>query len=104
MGIDTNKFVGGYSEKDVNKGKEQALDLHYAVERLMNNEDFLKVYNHYTNQTVLEEAEKAGVAAEYRPVLFESILNRVAFKQYIQELLDLDPKDLVEDGIESIGE
>jgi len=104
MKVDTNKFVGGYNNQDVNRGKEQALELHYAMERLMNNEDFLKVYNHYTNQTVLEEAEKAGVAAEYRPVLFESILNRVAFKQYVQELLDLDPKDLAEDNIEMVGE
>ena len=93
--IDLNKFIGGYAdEEEVREAREQAKELHYAAKRLMDNPDFRKIYEHYTVQTVLEEASKASYATEHRPVLFESILNRKAFESYIKELLSIKPEDL----------
>jgi len=98
--IDLNKFVNGYSdEEEVMEAREQAKELHESVVRLMNNDDFLRIYEHYTVQTVLEDASKASYAAEHRPVLFESILNRKAFEAYIKELLSIKPEDLVDDDL-----
>jgi len=88
--INTDKFVGGYGEDEVARAREEAKVLKGAMERLMNNEDFKIIYKHYTEDTVLEEASKAGYAAEHRPMLFESILNRVAFKDYVESVLALD--------------
>ena len=103
--IDLNKFVGGYTgEDEVAEGRRQALELHEAIVRLMNNPDFIRIYEHYTIQTVLEEASKASYAAEHRPMLFESILNRKAFESYIKELLSIKPEDLIDDDIEMMGE
>ena len=103
--INLNKFIGGYSSEDeVREGRKQAIELHESVVRLMNNPDFIRIYEHYTVQTVLEEASKASYAAEHRPVLFESILNRKAFEAYIKELLSIRPEDLVDDEIEMMGE
>ena len=87
--MELNKFVNGYDENEIDKANEQARTLKGAMERLMNNPDFQTIYKHYTNQTVLEEAEKAGYAPDYRPAIFESILNRVAFKQYVKQILSL---------------
>ena len=99
--IDLNKFIGGYtSEEEVREGKAQALELHEAIVRLINNPDFKKIYDHYTVQTVLEEASKASYAAEHRPVLFESILSRKAFEAYVKELLSINPDDLKEDDLD----
>ena len=88
--IDLNKFVGGYEEEEIAKIREEAKVLKSAMERLVMNPDFNIIYDHYTKQTVLEEADKAGYAAEHRPMLFESILSRVAFKKYVQEILSLN--------------
>ena len=102
MNVDTNKFVGGYKEGEVTDARREALELQRAVKRLVNNEDFMLMFNHYTEQTVLEEADKAGYVAEHRPMLFESILNRVAFKQYINEVLAYELEEDVTDEIEAV--
>ena len=100
--IDLNKFVGGYSsEEEIAEAREQAKELHEAVVRLMNNPDFMKIYTHYTVQTVLEDASKASYAAEHRPVLFESILSRKAFEAYIKEMLSINVDELGEDDLDS---
>jgi hypothetical protein len=90
MNVDVNKFVGGYGEDEIANAREEAKALKGAMERLVNNPDFQLIFKHYTEDTVLQEADKAGYAAEHRPMLFESILNKVAFKNYVQELLALD--------------
>ena len=96
--IDLNKFVNGYvNEEEVRQAREQAKELHEAIVRLMENPDFIKIYTHYTVQTVLEDATKASYATEHRPVLFESILNRKAFEAYVKELLSIRPEDLTDD-------
>jgi len=95
--IDLNKFVGGYKEDEVAEAREKAKELKGAMQRLVNNPDFQLIYDHYTRETVLEEANKAGYAADHRPVLFESILNRVAFKHYVEELLSLNTEEPKED-------
>ena len=92
-----NKFVGGYGETEVEAAREQAKELKGAMERLINNPDFQVIYKHYTRETVLEEADKAGYAADHRPMLFESILSRVAFKHYVEEILALDVSEPVEE-------
>jgi len=87
--IDLNKFVGGYTAEEVEEAKEKGRELKLAVERLMANPDFKLIFNHYTRDTILDESYKAGYAVEHRPALFESILNRVAFRDYINQLLAL---------------
>ena len=91
--VDLNKFVGGYEEEEIARIREEAKVLKSAMERLVMNPDFNIIYDHYTKQTVLEEADKAGYAAEHRPMLFESILSRVAFKKYVQEILSLNTEE-----------
>jgi len=103
--LDLDKFVGGYKEDEVAKAREQAKELKGAMERLINNPDFKIIYKHYTKETVLEEADKAGYAADHRPMLFESILSRIAFKHYVEEILSLDVSESnVEDDSETSEE
>ena len=89
MQVNTDKFIGGYEDNEIEEAREQGKELKGAMERLMNNPDFMIIYNHYTNQTILEEADKAGYSPDHRPIFFESILNRVAFKNYVQQLLSI---------------
>ena len=96
--VNLNKFVGGYKENEVEAAREQAKELKGAMERLINNPDFKTIYIHYTRDTVLEEANKAGYAADHRPMLFENILSKVAFKHYVEEILSLDLSEPTEEG------
>jgi len=81
------EYVGGYSEAEVAEAREQARVLSTAAKNLMTSEDFKIVFKHYTEDKVLEDSMKATMAAEHRPEFFESVINSIAFKAYIEELL-----------------
>ena len=82
-----DNFIGGYSEDEIAGARLLAGKLNAAAKNLMNNEDFLLVYEHYTVAKVLDDTMKATMAADHRPEFFESVINSNAFKAYIEELV-----------------
>lgn len=87
MNATEEKFVGGYSEQEIEGARELARELNFAAKKLVGNEYFRKVFKHYTEDKVLDETMKATMAPEHRPEFFESVINSNAFKVYFEELL-----------------
>jgi translation elongation factor EF-G len=91
--MDLDRFVNGYKEEEIEQANEKAKELKGAMERLMQNPDFNLIYDYYVNETTLDESYKAYLVPEQRPALFESVICRMAFKKYVEELLSIQVEE-----------
>jgi hypothetical protein len=69
--------------------QREGIELSEALVRLMDNPDFKKVYEYYT----VKEVETANMNSfrdvEHRAMWMERMLNRIAFKDFVEETIRL---------------
>jgi len=78
-----NEFKAAIGEAEYN---EQEKLLAEALVRLDDNEDFKLLVDTYTKDLVMDSAQLASLAPDQRPQHFETILNAMAFKNYLENI------------------